>query len=144
MTVQTCGVSRGLDRIRLTAITHRGRFGNGAPPAFLCEQPGSRIMRGRVKVMLMQLDKLADAKITKNFVFGGPNGIDFGFASTLRAAPASQSVLLRSARTAFEFFADAKITKNFVFGDPNGIRTRVTAVKGQCPNRWTIGSGKSR
>jgi hypothetical protein len=24
--------------------------------------------------------------------------------------------------------------------DPNGIRTRVTAVKGQCPNRWTIGS----
>ncbi len=25
-------------------------------------------------------------------------------------------------------------------GDPNGIRTRVTAVKGQCPNRWTIGS----
>ena len=25
-------------------------------------------------------------------------------------------------------------------GDPNGIRTRVTAVKGRCPNRWTIGS----
>ncbi len=25
--------------------------------------------------------------------------------------------------------------------DPNGIRTRVTAVKGRCPNRWTIGSG---
>jgi hypothetical protein len=24
--------------------------------------------------------------------------------------------------------------------DPNGIRTRVTAVKGRCPNRWTIGS----
>ena len=28
----------------------------------------------------------------------------------------------------------------FESGDPNGIRTRVTAVKGQCPNRWTIGS----
>ena len=28
-------------------------------------------------------------------------------------------------------------------GDPNGIRTRVTAVKGRCPNRWTIGSQKS-
>jgi hypothetical protein len=27
--------------------------------------------------------------------------------------------------------------------DPNGIRTRVTAVKGRCPNRWTIGSGKT-
>ncbi len=25
-------------------------------------------------------------------------------------------------------------------GDPNGIRTRVSAVKGRCPNRWTIGS----
>ena len=34
MTVQIPGVSRGLDRIRLTAITQRGRFGNGAPPAF--------------------------------------------------------------------------------------------------------------
>jgi len=34
MTVQTSGVSRGLDRIRLTAIILRGRFGNGAPPAF--------------------------------------------------------------------------------------------------------------
>ena len=29
---------------------------------------------------------------------------------------------------------------HFQSGDPNGIRTRVTAVKGQCPNRWTIGS----
>ena len=31
-------------------------------------------------------------------------------------------------------------------GDPNGIRTRVSAVKGRCPNRWTIGSflGKER
>ena len=28
----------------------------------------------------------------------------------------------------------------FESSDPNGIRTRVTAVKGQCPNRWTIGS----
>jgi hypothetical protein len=39
MTVQTLGVSRVLDRIRLTAITQRGRFGNGAPPAFFvtCE-----------------------------------------------------------------------------------------------------------
>ncbi|MCX6965876.1 MAG: hypothetical protein NTW41_11085, partial [Verrucomicrobia bacterium] len=46
----------------------------------------------------------ANAKITKNFVFGDPNGIDSGFASTLRAAPASQSVSLRSTRTAFEFF----------------------------------------
>ncbi len=27
-------------------------------------------------------------------------------------------------------------------GDPNGIRTRVTAVKGRCPNRWTIGSSE--
>ena len=34
MTVQTSDASRGLDRIRLTAITQRGRFGNGAPPAF--------------------------------------------------------------------------------------------------------------
>lgn len=25
-------------------------------------------------------------------------------------------------------------------GDPTGIRTPVTAVKGRCPNRWTIGS----
>ncbi len=25
-------------------------------------------------------------------------------------------------------------------GDPTGIRTRVPAVKGRCPNRWTIGS----
>ena len=35
-----------------------------------------------------------------------------------------------------------KLTKNHQkkFGDPNGIRTRVTAVKGRCPNRWTIGS----
>ncbi len=24
--------------------------------------------------------------------------------------------------------------------DPNGIRTRVTPVKGECPNHWTIGS----
>jgi hypothetical protein len=46
----------------------------------------------------------ADAKITKNFVFGDPNGMDSGFASTLRAAPASQSVSLRSTRTAFECF----------------------------------------
>ncbi|MEN9468669.1 MAG: hypothetical protein RL630_402 [Verrucomicrobiota bacterium] len=38
MTVQTCGASRGLDRIRLTAITQRGRFGNGAPPAFLIKK----------------------------------------------------------------------------------------------------------
>jgi hypothetical protein len=59
---------------------------------------------GRAKVKLLQLDKLADAKIAKNFVFGDPNGMDFGFASTLRAAPASQSVSLRSTRTAFEFF----------------------------------------
>jgi hypothetical protein len=29
----------------------------------------------------------------------------------------------------------------FKTGDPNGIRTRVTAVKGRCPNRWTMGSG---
>ena len=29
-------------------------------------------------------------------------------------------------------------------GDPNGIRTRVTAVKGRCPNRWTIGSETAR
>jgi hypothetical protein len=59
---------------------------------------------GRAKVKLLQLDKLADAKITKNFVFGDPNGMDSGFASTLRAAPASQSVSLRSTRTAFVFF----------------------------------------
>lgn len=39
MTVQTSGESRGLDRIRLTAITQRGRFGNGAPPAFFRKKP---------------------------------------------------------------------------------------------------------
>ena len=42
MTVQTSGVSRGLDRIRLTAITQRGRFGNGAPPAFLMKKQSCR------------------------------------------------------------------------------------------------------
>ena len=25
-------------------------------------------------------------------------------------------------------------------GVPDGIRTRVTAVKGRCPNRWTTGT----
>ena len=30
------------------------------------------------------------------------------------------------------------------YGDPNGIRTRVSAVKGRCPDRWTIGSVGSR
>ena len=29
-------------------------------------------------------------------------------------------------------------------GDPNGIRTRVTPVKGECPNHWTIGSFRKR
>ena len=27
-----------------------------------------------------------------------------------------------------------------MFGVPDGIRTRVTAVKGRCPNRWTTGT----
>ena len=27
-----------------------------------------------------------------------------------------------------------------LIGVPNGIRTRVTAVKGRCPNRWTMGT----
>lgn len=44
MTVQTSGESRGLDRIRLTAITQRGRFGNGAPPAFFRKKrPNARL-----------------------------------------------------------------------------------------------------
>ena len=30
------------------------------------------------------------------------------------------------------------------FGDPNGARTRVTGVKGRCPNHWTMGSPKNR
>ena len=45
MTVQTCGASRGLDRIRLTAITQRGRFGNGAPPAFSKKEPAVKSLR---------------------------------------------------------------------------------------------------
>jgi hypothetical protein len=31
-----------------------------------------------------------------------------------------------------------------VFGVPDGIRTRVTAVKGRCPNRWTTGTHSLR
>ncbi len=53
----------------------------------------------------------------------------------------SQSPFARLERRS-NFSLTRKSPKNFVFGDPNGIRTRVTAVKGQCPNRWTIGSGK--
>ena len=34
MTVQIRAARCALDRIRLIAITQRGRFGNGAPPAF--------------------------------------------------------------------------------------------------------------
>ena len=34
--------------------------------------------------------------------------------------------------------ASAEAALNW-FGDPNGTRTRVTALKGLCPNRWTMG-----
>ncbi|MCX6966018.1 MAG: hypothetical protein NTW41_11820, partial [Verrucomicrobia bacterium] len=76
---------------------------------------------GLVKVKFLQLDKLADTKITKNFVFGDPNGIDL-------ASPPPSGLLLPRSLSRFarrerrsNFFANAKITKNFVFGDPNGI-----------------------
>ena len=36
------------------------------------------------------------------------------------------------------------VTGDLEDGDPNGIRTRVTPVKGECPNHWTIGSFRKR
>lgn len=37
-----------------------------------------------------------------------------------------------------------KVPLREIGGDPTGIRTRVTGVKGRCPNRWTIGSSQER
>ena len=36
----------------------------------------------------------------------------------------------------------AKLLKGF--GVPDGIRTRVTAVKGRCPDHWTTGTQRAR
>lgn len=37
-----------------------------------------------------------------------------------------------------------KVPLREIGGDPTGIRTRVTGVKGRCPNRWTIGSSQEK
>ena len=39
-----------------------------------------------------------------------------------------------------QILSSISLNESRQIGDPNGIRTRVSAVKGRCPNRWTIGS----
>jgi hypothetical protein len=62
-------------------------------------------------------------------------------SATLQAAYSEWCAFLPTICQRARYFAGlfaAKLLKRF--GVPDGIRTRVTAVKGRCPNHWTTGT----